>query len=170
MHKPNFSELFQFRPIFAAYSAPLYNLYKYLGNLISSFTTKDYTVDNSESFYDAFSIVPHADSYLMVSINVDTLFTNMPLFKTISTFLTISLPSSSTFLEMIRPIFEQILELSVINSFFLYNGALYKQVEGLGAGLPLGPVYIFMSFRENNWLSKCFSSLKPVFYKRYVND
>ena len=42
--------------------------------------------------------------------------------------------------------FETLLKHSVLNSFFLFNNKLYKQKEGLGMGLPLGPTFanIFM--------------------------
>ena len=59
--------------------------------------------------------------------------------------------TKNTLLELTRPVFKQILELSVMNSFFLFNGALYKQGEGVGEGLPKKIV----SFREIIWLSEC---------------
>ena len=58
------------------------------------------------------------------------------------------------------------------NYFFLFDCNLYKQVEGFGKGLPLGPTFvnIFMSFHETVWLSECPQTFRPVFYKRYVDD
>ena len=49
---------------------------------------------------------------------------------------------------------------------------MYKQIEGLGMGLPLGPTFanIFMSFNEQQWLADCPNSFKPVLYRRYVDD
>ena len=39
-------------------------------------------------------------------------------------------------------------------------------------GSPLGPsvANAFLSYREKNWLSSCLQGLKPVFYRRYVED
>ena len=49
---------------------------------------------------------------------------------------------------------------------------MYKQIERLGMGLPLGPTFanIFMSFNEQQWLADCPNSFKPVLYRRYEDD
>jgi len=62
--------------------------------------------------------------------------------------------------------------MSVLNSFFIFEGKLFQQIEGLGMGLPLGPTFanIFMCYHEKNWLNSCPDSFKPVFYRRYVDD
>ena len=71
-----------------------------------------------------------------------------------------------------RKCFQDLLNLAVSNSFFLFNGQLFKQVEGLGMGLPLSPTLanIFMSFHEQKWLADCPPDFAPVFYRRYVDD
>ena len=53
---------------------------------------------------------------------------------------------------------------------FLFNGQLFKQIDGVAMGSPLGPTLanLYMACNEGNWLS---SSLdKPLFYVRYVDD
>jgi len=69
-------------------------------------------------------------------------------------------------------LFRQLLTLAVCNTFFMFNGKFYKQLDGLGMGLPLGPTFanIFLCFHEKVWLSECPLSFKPVFYRRYVDD
>ena len=87
----------------------------------------------------------------MASYDVSNLFTNVPLTETINIILDELFTSpSSTFLGLTRNIFRTFLELAVTNSFFLFNGRLYKQVEGLGMGLPAAPTFanIFMSYHE----------------------
>ena len=75
-------------------------------------------------------------------------------------------------MSMTRPIFKEFLRLAVQSSFFLFNGRLYKQIEGLGMGLPLGPTFanIFMCAKEELWLDDCPMSFKPALYKRYIDD
>ncbi|KAF2344598.1 Reverse transcriptase domain, partial [Trinorchestia longiramus] len=53
-----------------------------------------------------------------------------------------------------------------------FNGKFYKQIEGLGMGLPLGPTFanIFMCFNETKWLKLCPKEFQPVFYRRYIDD
>ena len=68
--------------------------------------------------------------------------------------------------------FTRLLNLSVQNCHFLFDGALYKQVDGVAMGSPLGPLFanIFLSFHEKSWLADCPSNFKPLFYRRYVDD
>ena len=60
----------------------------------------------------------------------------------------------------------------VCDSFFISNGLLFGQVEGLGMGIPLGPTFanIFMSFMESKWLDECPPYFKPMYCRRYVDD
>ena len=55
---------------------------------------------------------------------------------------------------------------------FTFNGIFFRQTEGLGMGLPLGPTFanIFMCFYESTWLSDCPAEFKPIFYSRYIDD
>ena len=68
--------------------------------------------------------------------------------------------------------FTRLLNLSVKNCHFLFDGVLYKQVDGVAMGSPLGPLFanIFLSFHEKSWLADCPSNFKPLFYRRYVDD
>jgi hypothetical protein len=52
-----------------------------------------------------------------------------------------------------------------------FDGVLYKQVDGVAMGSPLGPLFanIFLSFHEKLWLADCSSNFKPLFYRRYVD-
>ena len=54
----------------------------------------------------------------------------------------------------------------------MFNDKLFKQIEGLGMGLPLGPSFanIFMSYYEQQWLDDCPVDFKPAFYRRYMDD
>ena len=57
-------------------------------------------------------------------------------------------------------------------SYFIFNGLLYKQIDGVAMGSPLGPslANAFLSYHEKNWLNNCPQGFKPVFYWRYVDD
>ena len=65
-----------------------------------------------------------------------------------------------------------LLNVATKQSFFMFNNKFYKQVDGIALGSPLGPAlaYILMCSFENKWLKDCPHGLKPVFYRRYVND
>ena len=51
----------------------------------------------------------------------------------------------------------------------MFNSKLYKQMDGVRMGLPLGPSFanIFMCHHERVCL---YIAFRPVFYKRYVDD
>ena len=54
----------------------------------------------------------------------------------------------------------------------MINNKFYKQNDGVAMGPPLGPALanIFMCSFENKWLKDYPHSVKPVFYRRYVDD
>ena len=47
IYKPNFGANFQFRPIFAAYNTPSFNLAKFLVPILNPFTVNEFTNNNS---------------------------------------------------------------------------------------------------------------------------
>ena len=91
----------------------------------------------------------------MASYDLSNLFTNIPLDETITIILN-SLFSNhnSLFLGMTRELFKTSLEYSVKFSFFIFNGKLHKQCDGLGMGLPLAPTFanIFMCNLEREYI------------------
>ena len=54
----------------------------------------------------------------------------------------------------------------------MFKNKFYKQIDGATMGSPLGSALanIFMCSFENKWLKDCPNGLKPVFYRRYVDD
>ena len=165
-HKSDFADNYHLWPIFAAYNCASYKLSKFLVPVLSHFTTNDYTVDNSFIFCQKISAVQNADNLFMTSFDVENLFTNIPLHETITICLDYLFPDdSSNVLGLSRKLFKTLLELSDLNSFFLFNSKLFRQTECLGMGLPLGPTFanIFMSFNEQIWLNECPEHFKPIF-------
>ena len=174
IHKPDFANKYQFRPIFAAYNNPCFQLAKFLVPVLEPLTTNEYTVDNSYTFVSSLKqFEGQADNLFMASFDVDNLYTNVPIYETIEIILNEFFTSSATVvIGLTRSLFKNILELAVLNSFFIFNGILYRQREGLGMGLPLSPscANIFMCFKEKLWLDQCPIEFAPVFYKRYIDD
>ena len=168
-HKANFASNHQLRPIFAAYNAASYKLAKFLVPVLSPFTTGEYTVDNSFTFCQKICSVENANQLFMTSFDKESLFTNIPLYETINICLKYLFPNdSSTTLGLSRKLFKTLSEHSVLNSFFLSSNKIFKQIEGLDMGLPLGPTFanIFMCYHEKLWLRECPEYFKPVFYTR----
>ena len=64
------------------------------------------------------------------------------------------------------------LKLAPAESSFIFDNKLYKQIDGVAMGSPLGPTLAnaFICHYEKIWLNECPSQFKPVVYKRYVDD
>ena len=159
------------RPILAAYNTPNYKIAKYISKIITPYSTNQYTLTNSSS------LIPHIltqDSDLhMVSLDVTSLFTNVPLQATIQIILDkVFKDNNDVFHNFSKSDFKKFLELAVLDTNFVFDNTVYKQTDGVAMGSPLGPAFanIFMSWLETQILEQCPSSYKPIFYRRYVDD
>ena len=106
----------------------------------------------------------------MGSLDVDLLFTNIFLEKTIN--ICTNLLYNNDVIEGINKFeFKNLLSLATQESYFIFNDVLYKQKDGVAMGSPLGPTMTnVLSFYEVKWLEQCPKEFKPVFYRRYVDD
>ena len=122
---------------------------KYLVNVLAPFSTNEYTVINSFSFISELKQFSNVNSYHMRKENIDidrydieNLYTNVPLSETTDIILSILLKNvNDLVIGLSKNLFKQRLELSVCNSFFVFNNMLYKPKDGLGMGLPLSPTF-----------------------------
>ena len=172
IHKPNFSEVFPYRPILAAYNLASYNISKHLVPVLSCLTSNQYTIKNSIDFAQKVSAIENAEQYFMVSLDVENLFTNIPLQETINIILNLLFCNSSHVIGLTKDLFKTFLQLATMNNFFIFNNKYYLQKDGVGMGLPLGPTFanIFLCYHEIQWLSDCPKEFKPSHYFRYVDD
>jgi hypothetical protein len=172
IHKIDFRTKFQFRPIFASYNSPSYKLAKFLVPVLAPITMNEFTLENSHQFAETIAREKNANQYVMASFDVENLFTNIPLVETIDICVQLLFSNSSNIIGLTRVYFKTLLENAVLNSFFIFNGECYRQTEGLGMGLPLGPTLanIFMCYHESSWLADCPDSFRPIFYRRYIDD
>ena len=106
----------------------------------------------------------------MGSLDVDSLFTNIPLEEAIDTG-TNKVFENTERVGLSKIEFEELLSLVTKESYFIFNGKLYKQVNGVAMGSPLGPILAnaFLVYFEKNWLLNCLSVFKPHYYRGYVD-
>ena len=159
------------RPILAAYNSPNFSTAKFLVPLLNNISVNQFTLQNSAKFIPEI-LEQDCNSY-MVSFDVQSLFTNVPLIETIEIILNKLFPTQNTVFngfDMFN--FRRILEIAVIDTHFIFNDKIYKQVDGMAMGSPLGPTFanIFMCHLEELYLNQCPASFAPLFYKRYVDD
>ena len=62
--------------------------------------------------------------------------------------------------------------LTTKESIILFHMVFHTQVDGVAMGSPLGPslANAFLCLHETKWLNDCPKKLKPVCYKKYVDD
>ena len=163
------------RPIFSACGTPAYNLAKFLVPVFAPLTKNEFTILNSYEFVDEISkmnVGANSDGIFMASFDVVSLFTNIPLQETIDICMSALFSTATEVLGITAKYFRSLIELSVMNSYFIFDKKFYRQKEGVGMGLPLGPTFanIFLCHYEKLWLNSCPPHFAPIFYRRYVDD
>ena len=108
----------------------------------------------------------------MASLDVDALFTNIPLDETTNICIEELYKGKDLVEGFTKSEMKKLLELACKNTLFMFDGIYYTQIDGMAMGSPLGPHYanIFMNFHEKNWLDECPLEFKPKYYRRYVDD
>ena len=97
----------------------------------------------------------------MESLDVDSLFTNITLDETINIIIEKLFSENETVYNFNKGQFKCLLTLATKESYFLFDGEFYQQVNRAVMGSPLGPTLanIFLCQYE-----------EPSYYKRYVDN
>ena len=159
-----------FRPIISSINTAGYSLAKFLIPMISPLTINNFTIENSSKFVKEITSETFPSGFTMASFDITSLFTNVPLKET--TKMIIDRYNPSTFYNIESSTIEKLLNFATSESVFIFNNSMYRQIDGVAMGSPLGPTYAntFMSLMEEIWLDDCPLSYRPIYYKRYVDD
>ena len=109
----------------------------------------------------------------MCSLDITSLYTNIPVAETIDLILdNIYTTSVSIYKGISRENFRKLLQLALCNTYFKFNSKIYKQKEGLAMGQSPSPTVanIFLNYFETKCLAECPDDFKPQFYRRYLDD
>ena len=100
------------------------------------------------------------------------LFTNIPLQETIKNCVNNLFSNKFYSGKLSRKDLYELLKLATTESSFIFDNKLYKRIDGVAMGSPLGPTLAnaFLCHYEKIWLNECPSQLKPVVYKHYVDN
>ena len=106
----------------------------------------------------------------MVSLDVVSLFTSVPLDYTINVILDEVFKEKKIQTKLTRAELKSLLELCTKEMHFSFNGKIYKQKNGVAMGSPLGPVVanIFMVHLEKQMIPRLSDKMSSWF--RYVDD
>ena len=169
IHKPNPIPL---RPILSMAGSAQHELARWLCELLKPVVDKYslHVVPDSFTFCDIIHGLgePDGDAF-MCSFDVKSLFTNVPIDETIKICLDALYRSDDIAQPCIEePLFEKLLRKCTVGVEFSFNDMLYRQIDGVAMGSPLGPIL------ANVFLGYCETRIPPdewpALYRRYVDD
>ena len=111
----------------------------------------------------------NSNDSILCSFDICSLFTNVPLAETIEictkTLYDGHLPTA----VIPKHVFIELMKTATTLVEFSFNNIMYRQIDGVAMGSPLGPVLanIFVGYYESKLFNKI---LKPTVYCRYVDD
>ena len=169
MHKKDFS----MRPILSATDTYNYNLAKWLDDKLKPLSTNEYTINDVFKFAGEIRDMEFVESDILVSYDVSSLFTNVPLDETIQILVDKAFSNNwfnTTYeLNITKSDLSDLLKVATKDQLFQFNGNLYEQVDGVAMGSPLGLLLAntFMCYIEERLQQQ---GKIPAFYRRYVDD
>jgi len=160
------------RPIISMSGTVTHDISQFLNSIIRPFLNKTKMVLSSTEVLVELQSIHLSPSDHLVSLDVESLFTNVPVATTIdfiidSVYSHSDLPPPEIPVETLR----SLLKICTTENPFEFDGETYIQVDGVSMGSPLGPTFadFYMSQIENELLSQNEIS-NPSFYRRYVDD
>ena len=106
----------------------------------------------------------------MVSFDVESLFTNIPLDECIDQAVRY-IKEENTDIKLSATELKTLLRFATAQTHFLLKGSFYYQVDGVSMGSPLASVLanLFMGHNEKDWIEN-YKGCKILFYRRYLDD
>ncbi|XP_044760848.1 uncharacterized protein LOC123318294 [Coccinella septempunctata] len=158
------------RPIVSGINSPSSNIATFIHNTLSDVaTTFQHQVNSSFEFVEFSKNVVLPDGYVLVSLDVTSLFTNITHALTVQ-IIKKNWQTISAYTCLDRKTFLMLVDFLFESSYFMFNGETYLQIEGTTMGGIASP--IFGKFVMNDLVITVVSQLPfPVpFVKFYVDD
>ena len=161
------------RPIVTCIGSALYNTSKFLTDILSPLQNRNgYSVSNSLQFSNEVSDIRINDDEVLVSFDVVSLFTAIPVNKACDYIKKkleddTSLPSRTNL--NISDIVS-LLNFTLSNNYFVFNDKIYKQIHGCAMGSPVSPVVANLCMEEIEESAINALPTAPKIWKRYVDS
>ena len=163
------------RPIIDTIGSTHYNVGKFISELLQPLTLNNYHLKDSFETADRIKSIPaelFADGYRFVSFNVKSLFTNVPLKRTIDVILDRCYKQNLISTTLTKRTLKKLIIATCSATAFTSNGKIYEQIDGVSMGASLGPVLanIIMTELELKIVDRLIREGSIKFYCRYVDD
>ncbi|CAF4157396.1 unnamed protein product, partial [Rotaria sordida] len=162
------------RPIISTTNSYNYKLAKYLTKLVEDARQKPKSyVKDSFSFARLIQLKQPAANDIMISLDVESLFTNVPVYEAVELAIKIIIDKKKidkNYSKLTAKDLRNLFQLAVTNTLFRFYDQLYIQVDGVSMGSPLAPILadIFMTYIEQQ-IEEYEYSDKIKLYVRYVD-
>ena len=158
------------RPIVSQVTTPTYKMAKSLNEIIKPYCPRNFAIKSTNEFIDI--IKPNISKGIIASLDVNSLFTNVPINETIDIIMNYCYHNTEISPPKIpESLLREMLLLCTKETIFLSpEGELYKQTDGIAMGSPLGTSFadFYMGHLEETFLKD--SNILPIVYCRYVDD
>ena len=168
IHKPDVP----LRPIVDFRGSPSYKIASHLNNILHPITNKGrFIVKNSEEFKSIFQNTVVKRGYCLVSFDVKSLYTKIPIQHTLEAMKT-KLLTDTTWKQITKLEIQDIVMLMdtcMNGNYFEYERSFYEQLEGSAMGSPISPC--FAEFLMQDLEEKLIPNMNCIQqYARFVDD
>ena len=157
------------RPIISSVGSIAYKLSKFLVKTLSPLlgTISNSHLKNSVDLVDKLNNLAITSDHRMVSFDVTSLFTKVPIDDLLE-YLSRILDNYEITIQ--TPVILKLVKLCIKDCVFTFNGSYYRQIFGMAMGNPLSPLLsnIYMEFFESRLIPSIWMS--QISWFRYVDD
>ena len=165
-HKPNNP----LRPIISQIPTATYQIAKTINKILTPYIPGKYSINSATDFLEILKTSSPEEGSMIASLDVESLFTNVPVDRTINLMMDrVYRDESTPDLDIPESDLRRLLQICTKKSpFTCPRGHLYQQVDGVAMGSPLGVLFanFFMGSLEEDLLA----NQRPSIYCRYIDD
>ena len=173
-HK-KFDQIPPFRPIVDTTNTPYSGIGSHLKKVLHPLTMNEFSMKDSFQAAEKIGEIDYSllqNGYKLVSFDVVSLFTNVPLKRTINIIVNRIFKEKKIETKLRKHTLKKLILDCCTKTTFSFNDKLYEQIDGVCMGSALGPVLanIIMTELEKKLLPKLLEDDVIKFYVRYVDD
>jgi len=158
------------RPIISQIPTGSYEVAKRLNGILTPYVPANHSLSSTNEFLEILAAAKPQPNSILASLDVESLFTNVPVDTTIQFILDRVYRCNDTpTLDIPEDKLRELLEICTKEApFTCPRGNMYQQIDGVAMGSPLG--VLFANFYMGTIESSTLESSRPSIYGRYIDD